>query len=203
MPNNRVPPANPAGELPELTNRVKPLRGEQVRHSFAAMLVPVVDSIRQLNTVFGMRPYRVFLVHLQWSGAVRGAGQPVEVARTEILPTPRLDLGGTSSVLKAAGLTEEGGIRVREISAKYAEDDLLGKTPDLIDPSKPLTSRKNVEFLWEVVEDRVQDPTGRRRRFYPDGPPVMVSGGLGWEIGLIRQDWDNRRSGATIPRGFL
>lgn len=195
---DRTAPVSISGELPELTQQVRPLRPNEVPNSFAVMLTKVADDIRQLNTTFGIRPYRVFLVHVQWSGAVRGSGQGIEIARRELLPTPRVkNMESLPEILRSTGLTEEGSITVDQISAKYSEDDLAGRTPDLQDPSKPITSAANVEFYWEVVENRVALPLAKRRRFTTNGVPELSRGGFQWSVSLIRQDVDRQRNGGN------
>lgn len=196
---DRTPPANPPAELPEATTAVRPLRPHETgSNNLAASLVPVVDGIRQLYTDMGIRPYRVFLVHVQWAGGERGLGEPQELSRREILPTPRVrDMSATSEVLRATGLTEEGGISIDQISAKYSEDDLMGITPDLKNLADPRTSRKQVQFYWEVVENRSIEPTGRRRRYRPISAPTISKDGFQWIVSLTRQDAERSRSGGS------
>ena len=67
------------------------------------------------------------------------------------------DMAATTQVLQAMGLTEAGGLTVSQISLRFTEDDLMGKTQDLIDPEIRRTGLRNAEFFWEVVEAR---PTG-------------------------------------------
>lgn len=195
---DRTSPVTIAGELPELTQQVRPLRPNEVPNSFAVGLTKVVDDIRQLNTAFGIRPYRVFLVHVQWSGQVRGSGQGIEISRREILPTPRVrNIESLPEILRSTGLTEEGSVSVDQISAKYSEDDLAGRTPDLQDPAQRITLGPGVEFYWEVVENRVAHPLAKRRRFFPSGAPELSRSGFQWSVSLIRQDVDRQRDGGN------
>lgn len=200
--SSREPPANPRAELVQVRGGVRPLRSPEVGSNFSSLLVPIVDRLRQLNTSFGLRPYRVFLVYLNWTGGRRGDGVPQMLSRTEVLPTPRVDLGGTIQALMSSGMTESGGIKVTEISAKFAEDDLMGHTTDWADNTVPTTGRQTIEFFWEIVEDRQASPP-KPRRYYPEGPPIFEQRSLGWSINLLRQDQDNRRNGGTYPRGAL
>jgi hypothetical protein len=199
----RTTPAYPAAELPEATGEVHPLQPVLVRQTLVSRLIPTVDKIRQLYTDLGLRTYRVFLVVTDWSGGERGRGTMTELARTEILPTPRVDgVTGVSQILHATGLEEEGSISVSQISVKYSEDDLLGTVPLVQDSTDRRTGKKSVEFFWEVVEDRgVCDPTGattaRRRRFTPSGAPELSKDTFSWKINLKKQDIDRSRSGGS------
>src|SRR4051812_3044355 len=163
----------------------------------------VVDDVRTLAADFGVRPYRVFLVHAAWTGTRRGEGTLQIVARREILPVPRvIDLASVRARVGATGTVEEGDLRVVEISARFPEDDLLGRTPDLQDPVAKRTRRKTVEFFWEVIEARASNPRPAPRRF---SPPVTVSldrSGFAWEVTLVRSAYDLGRDGSTDRGAF-
>jgi hypothetical protein len=148
-------------------------------------LQPAIDRVRQIPTDLGLRPYRVFLIHVLWSGERIGEGQPQEISRHEILPTPRVrDMASTSEVLSAIGRVEEGGIVVDRISAKYSEDDLMGATADMIDPAAPRTGKRNAEFFWEVRENRPTQPSTIPRRYIVASTPTLMRGGLHWRVAL-------------------
>jgi hypothetical protein len=173
---------------------VRPLRPNEAATTFAAQMTPIVDELRQLATDFGIRPYRVFLVHIQWSGTRLGEGTPTEISRRELLPTPRVrDLGSTNEVLRSVGLAESGSLFVDQISAKYAEDDLMGRTPDLQDPAMPRTSTRNVDFFWEVQEFRPGQPPAVPRRYVPANAPTLKKDGFQWAVSLAKQDFDRSR----------
>jgi hypothetical protein len=122
----------------------------------------------------------------------------METARIEILPTPKVaDMAATTVALQAMGLTEVGGLTVSQISLRYTEDDLTGKTPDLTDPEMPRTGLRNAEFFWEVVENRPTGPTPVPRRYVPADVPMR--GNTGWTIALIKQAGDRAR-GQTFNR---
>lgn len=199
MAKDRTDSGSPQAELPEIQGRVRPLRRDQ--QPLADRLVPVVDKIRQLNTSFGIRPYRIFLVHMQYPGQRIGDGAPVEISRKEILPTPKIiGMGSTSEVLRPFGLTEEGSIRVAQISPKYTEDDLMGRTPDLQDPAMPRTGGRNQIFFWEVVERRPSTPPSVPRRYVPSAVPELGRDNFEWTIGLTKATFDRSRDlQSTIP----
>lgn len=196
MPRDRVSSENEEAELNEAALRVRPLRGDEVNRTLTAGLVRHVDLIRQIATTLGTRPYRVFLIHLRWTGARRGQGVPEVISEREILPTPQVsDLTSLPELLQPTGRVEEGGLSVSEISARYSEDDLRGLTPDLIDPTNPRTLLPNVEFFWEVVEQRPNRPAPVRRRFTMGAAPVSSKDSLQWRVELTRQDYDRGRGG--------
>lgn len=196
---DRTSNGTPAQEMPEATGQVKPVAGGP---TLASRLVPVVDRVRQLYTRFGTRPYRVFLVHVKWSGTRLGEGTPMEISRRELLPTPRIvDMAATSTALAAVGLAEEGGLSIDQISAKYTEDDLTGKTPDLQDPVLQLTGMRNAEFFYEVVENRPSNPSPTRRRYVPNGVPSLSRDGFMWRVSLTKQDFNRARDGSFTRRG--
>lgn len=184
--------------FPAMTGEVHPVAPQDVGTTLAQDLVPVVDSIRQIASDMGLRPYRVFLVHVAWSGATRGIGQAVEVSRREILPAPEVsDMSGTSRVLEAVGMVEEGGLRLRKVTASLTEDDLLGRTPDLLMPDGTRRDRRNIEFFYEVVQQRPGGVTPAvRRRYIPDSAGDLRPGQAGWTISLKKQQQDRARDGS-------
>lgn len=193
MASDRTPQNAPENELPQLAGAVRPLRPDQLRQTLASKLVPVVDKIRQLNATFGTRPYRVFLVHVLWSGGRIGSGTPAEVSRREILPTPKVvDLSSTVEMISAFGRTEDGSVVVEEISDKFSEDDLMGGTPDLVDAANPNTGRSNAEFFWETQEQRNTSPVPVVRHYVPAGAPTRKPP-MGWRISLNKRDADRTR----------
>lgn len=193
MPNDRVP-QGPLVDLPEQTRAVRPLTPWE--QSLASRLVPVVDRISQLRTRFGLRPYRVFLVHIMWTGGRSGRGDAQVISRREILPTPRVtDMTGTTQIMRSIGLSEEGGILIDQISVKYAEDDLTGRTPDMADPAQPLTGRPDVEFAYEVQEWRTAVPEPARRYYVPSSVPMLSKGGFQWKVVLTKRDYNPSRQG--------
>lgn len=196
MGSERTRPDSPLAEVPELSGLVESVDGRQLDHQLARQLVPVVDQIRQLATDFGTRPYRVFLVHASWSGQVRGIGQSREVSRTELIPTPKIQsMDSTTQQVSAFGRTEEGSIRLSEISARYSEDDLLGKTPDMVRPDLPKTNARNFEFFYEVIQTHAGVDRPARRRYIPETVPDLKASSCQWTISLTKQEQDRTRDG--------
>lgn len=166
-------------------------------------LVPVVDKIRQLYTMFGINSYRVFLVHVQWSGGRIGEGQGIEIAKREILPTPRVSaMSSTTEILHAVGVQEEGGITISQISAKYTEDDLMGRTPDMVEPALPRTNGRGTEFFYEIVENRPSTPQPVRRMYVPNAAPALSRDSFQWTVSLTKRDYDRSRSGTFERRSY-
>lgn len=202
--STRVPPNHFPSEIPEVSRAVRPLYPVEDQRTLAQQLVPTADTIRQLYTRFGLRPYRVYLVHAAWSGQVKGQGELRVLRRIEILPTPKVEsLDSTSFFLKETGRTETGQIIVTQVSPKYAEDDLLGRVPAVQDPDNPRTSLRNREFYWEVQEGREAAPKAVRRRYVPTAAPDQNRGDFCWTVTLRRQDYATGRNGGTARRSFL
>ncbi len=195
---DRTDQNDPAAEQPAAEGAVRPLRPEEVRGSLMARLGPVVDRIRQLPAKLGLRPYRVFLVHLRWSGARIGEGTPAEVSRREILPTPRIrDMASTTEVLSSFGRVEEGGIVVDRISPRFSEDDLTGATPDMLDPAEPRTGLRSVEFFWEVQEQRPGRPSPIPRSYTVSAAPTLMRGQSHWRVPLVKRMVNRSRQQTT------
>ena len=191
MPDDRTLPSYVPAELPEKQGRFT--KEPQGARNLAVSLGPAVDRIRQLATDLGVRPYRVWLVHHKWPGK-KGLGVPHEISRREILPRPKIqDMAATAFTMAAYGLTEVGGIVIDQISAKYSEDDLLGRTPDMKDNVEPRTNLRTVEFFYEVQETRPTQPPPQPRRYVVAGVPMLNRSGMHWRVALTKQDYNTDR----------
>ena len=198
MPGDRVADGVPGSSVPEVSGQLRgPVPAAQREpDSLAWRLTGVVDRVRGLSTKFGLRPHQVFLVHVRWTGKRRGEGSPQQVACREIVPRPRVrDMDSIRRVSHATGTIEEGDVVVDEISARIPEDDLMGRTPDLMDPTVPRSLAPNVEFFWLIVEVRPSSPRPARRRFAVAGVPALARDGDGWRVTLTKQDYDEGRDG--------
>ncbi len=153
---------------------LRPLRDLEHGRTLADSLVQVADSVRQLATNFGVRPYRVRLVWLRYTQAEfppGGLPEPEELAlddmvgaggvsllrEIEVLPTPRVQT--TDSIgrrLMQTGLSEAGNISISRISRSFSEDVLRGLLPEYRDPAAPEVLAPGIQFFWEVQEDRIQ-----------------------------------------------
>jgi hypothetical protein len=140
---------------------------------FVTDFAPIADDIRDLHRDFGTRPYRVWLLVTRWSGSRRGEGREAERAERELLPTPRLSgIESLERALHIIGSDEHGDIELSEISlARETEATLLPHVND------------DTQYWYEVRYD-----DGRRRRFFPAGPPERMPGEVGWRMRLREQD---------------
>ena len=203
MAADRTGSGDPNSELPAISGQLNAPQPYEVPQTLAGKLVSVVDRLRQIPAKFGIRPYRVFLVHIRWSGQRIGEGNPEEISRCEITPIPRVtEMSSTTEVLRSIGLTEEGTLSVDRISPRFTEDDLMGRTPDLQDPELPRTGLDNVEFRWEVAENRPSLPASVRRAYKPSAVPSLSRDGFQWKVLLVKTDYDAGRQGSLMRRSF-
>jgi hypothetical protein len=141
----------------------------------------IADGIRQLATDFGLRPYRCFLVTVDWTGRRRGEGTAQVTARGEILPTPKIrDTTAMIRDVDTGGTKETGGVRLERVTMLLDEFQILGRGPD----GKVFPNRQT--FI-EVVEDGSVTKAARRRRFAVKAVPFLRRGGTSWTVPLERQ----------------
>lgn len=170
--------------------------GREQDRSLANAAVAVADQMRALQSQLGFRPYKVFLVRGYWTGDRRGFGDLVISSRCELTPTPRVrDLATLNQNIKSTGRVEDGDVYVDEISARYAEAELMGKTTDLAAPDQPRTARNLVEFWWEVAEAREGCPEPAIRSFTPRTAPSLKRDDFMWTITLAKREYDRGPSG--------
>ena len=137
-----------------MSRKPSPLFPGQARNTLAHRLAKRVDGIRQIPTRFGLRSDRVFLVWTRTDGERRGEGNETEVARLEILPTPRVsDQTSIQFAPYSAGVLPVGSVRVDRISAQYTEDVLRGeKVPDEARPPGAALQQPT-DFFYEIMSD--------------------------------------------------
>jgi hypothetical protein len=201
--------------------RIRPLTPEQAKRTLANRFGGLADRMRQLNTRFGVRPYRVFLRWTMWNGSgplpERGEGDELDVLTIEVLPTPKLiNLDSLSFSFWHAGQIPVGSVRLEEISiARFTEDILLGKAwpqfepgcspcdkdPTLVplvapmpgmDPREPHVPEP-YEFFYEIVEDGRGDCPAKRSKFRPLNRPMRRAGKVDWTVMLERVSQDRTR----------
>lgn len=157
--------------------------------SLVESLGVVADSLRQIFTDVGLRPYRVHSVVYRWSGGEVGRGTATVVSDREFLPTPKLnDTAGIAGELRSSGLVERGTVRLEQISPRYTEDEVR-----LLLHDYPLP-RGDQGFIEVRVDAR--DGSTERRRFIVRGVPYRDAQRFEWRAALLRQDADRARSGA-------
>lgn len=190
-----------------------PLAPGQAQRTLAHRLAARVDRLRQFNTKFGIRSYRVFLVWSRWTGARRGEGREFELVRVEILPTPRVnDISGQVYRGWSAGVLPEGTLRITEISVHaFTSDNLTGRRipaqyleQAAVDHGAPLRLRGSelvddprVDFWWEVLEDGRGDDPSARQRYRRLGAPHRRETRFTWEVLLERASQESARTGGS------
>lgn len=161
-----------------------------LRSTLAQKLIPVADNIRNLNTRFGVRPYKLRVVRVRWSGGRRGRGVPSIEHEMDILPTPMVqDLSTLTEVVNPIGLDETGVVGVSEISGRFTEDQLRLAT-DAGDPPDP-----DEEVFYEIEFPQSADKSSIRRRFYLRGAPYYDAGRFQWQLRLEKANEDRARNG--------
>jgi hypothetical protein len=174
----------------------RPLTREQALRSLANRLsLGVADPIRQLNTKFGLRPTRCWLVWRYWEGGLRGQPPVVEKKRIELLPTPKVkNLDSVTFSVFHAGTIPAGSVQLDEVSLAYTYDELTG----LMLPDGQLhvdQVPEPWEFYYELVEDGRGDPAPVHMRFARLSYPRRQS--TAWTLMLRRMSEDDGREGES------
>lgn len=152
-------------------------------------LVEVGDELRGLYAQFGAADYRVFLVHVAWSGAQRGEGTQSVLSQVELLPTPLTTVPRRREVLPV-GSVENGDLELRGVSLTYTEDQLAGRGAGGVPVAR------NVDFFYELRT--FDDDLDRRIRCTPSGPPVRDQINVQWRVPLTVQR-PTRGRGGQLP----
>lgn len=181
------------------SGRLGPLGPRQAVRTLAQKLAPLADRMRQLNTRFGIRPYRVFMNWTLWNGEEAGQGHEELKRRVEILPTPLVkSLDALAFSAWHAGTLQVGSVKVSEVSVvQYSEDQLRGLDPRVI-PGLDLTG-VNVtipepwDFFYEVVEDGRAGPIPDRPRFRLANTPFRQAEKMQWTFMLERTERQRTR----------
>lgn len=189
------PPA-PADQPRQFTPNNDPLLEplDDPECALAVELGDVADDIRQLNTEFGLRPYRLFSVVTQWSGGDLGRGEETLLSETEFLPTPKVSTEPLRGELLAGGLTERGTTRVSEISSRYTEDDIFS-----LFFVQPLP--RDHQGYIEMQMDRRDGDRRKRRRFVVQGAPYLDAERFEWRVRMVEQDLARDRDGVLRGAG--
>lgn len=148
-----------------------------------------IDDIRQLAADLGARPYRVFWVRTRWSGRERGAGVETVFSEEEVIPTPKVEMGGIQRQLLDIGVDEQGTATVTEISPRYTESQLTGQLPS----GQEIPG--NETFSWEISLSRGDSDSKLRRRYMIQGAPVYEATRLQWTVRLVRAGSDREANG--------
>jgi hypothetical protein len=142
-------------------------------------LVPDVDDLRgDLNDDFGTRAFDMQTILRTWLGSsgMEGDGDCRDVVTT-ITPAPRIEQwNGYKWQLLAAGVHEDGEIRVSEVSLSYTFAELCG--PQGAD------YQKNQQFFYRLVDTNGQ---GQEDRILRQNRPPFVDREktIGWVMWLM------------------
>ncbi len=184
-----------------MSRRPAPLPAGMAVRTLAHRLAARADRLRQLNTRFGLRSSRVFLVHTKTDGEERGEGTERIIRRIELLPTPRvMDLTVINQRPWSGGTLPEGSIRIDQISVNRYTTDMLQGTrfapAAYAGPRHGPTHSAEVvggdndapefdsstDFFYEIVSDDRDDRPTQRNRFRLLGDPWLNEGSLSWGI---------------------
>lgn len=187
------PRTNPRAVRPNDDTRLEALGSPEL--SLVEELGEVADDLRQLNTEFGLRPYRLFSIVIQHTGGAKGRGDSVLLSETEFLPTPYItEVDQLRGQLTPGGTDEQGRIRVTEISPRYTEDDIR-----TLFHIQPLPDGQ--EGFLEMRMDR-RDGNAPRRRFTVQNAPMRRADKFDWTVRLLEQQPPRSRSGQLHQAGF-
>lgn len=159
--------------------------------TLARGLIGVADSIRNLYTSFGLRPYAVRLVKTRWSNGRRGSGTESVVFSTPILPTPLVaDIDSLAEVNTPIGLDEFGEVALTQVSGAYTEDFLRGHDAE----GRPVAVDEQIYFEVEFPPP-CSGGDATRRRFTLRGAPMYRADQFQWSLRLERARQDRARNG--------
>jgi hypothetical protein len=176
------------------------LSGMDLSKTLGRQLIGVADNLRNLLTLFGMRPYEVHIVRTRWSGGERGIGQEFVISDTPILPTPLISsLDGITRIVNSVGIDEQGTVKLSEVSGRYSENFLSGQDYE----GNPQDG--DTQWFYEV-----QFPTpgtvadgAPRRRFFPSSSPTYNPSKFEWTLTLTRSHVDRLNDGTPAGAGDL
>lgn len=159
--------------------------------TLAQKLIPIADNVRNLFTRFGMRPYKVRIVRVRWSGGKRGRGAPHVARSIDLLPTPLVeDLSALTEVLEPIGVDETGVVTVSEISGRFTDDQLRYLSDDGAPPGP------DEEVFYEIEYPQPDGAGGDVvRRFTLRGAPDYKAGRFQWSVRLEKANEDRSRQG--------
>lgn len=163
---------------------------QEYSNSLGRIMVGVADSLRDLFTVFGLRPYLVRLVRTRWTGGARNLGEESVINDPEqLLPTPLiLDIMTLQPIVSAIGSTEMNAVMLTEVSGCYTEEQLRGIDSD----GTPIPPDQS--FYYEVEFLRVDGQPGQKRRFNLNTVPEYAADSFQWRLKLERARPDRVRA---------
>jgi hypothetical protein len=129
----------------------------------------------------------VFLVWTTFDGQQRGEGVERELARIEILPTPKIgELTALQQQPYAMGVATTGTLRLDKISAGFTQAQLTGL--EIPGKGQEFNMPPRVDFFYEVREDGRGGDKPVPLRFRIQTSPYRNAGSVSWTVMLERQD---------------
>ncbi len=161
-----------------------------LQKTIAGRFVKVGDSLRNLNTKFGVRRCIVRQVRTKWSGGARWRGEEAVLSEVELLPNPKVvDLSTLREVVSSTALMEAGQVVVDEISGTYTEDFLRG-----LDGRGEIPEDES--FYYEIEFRSVGSASNPRRRFVVASNPNYVADDVRWVLTLSAAQGNRLRDGS-------
>lgn len=158
--------------------------------SLTEEMAELADEMRQLQTDFGQRPYRVFSVTTQWSAGEIYRGDESVICEKEFLPTPFVDLRPMYTTMTEAGRFEHGDIVLREVSPSLTEDQIR----ELCFNGVELPPGQ--QGFIEIRYDSRKGGQPERRRFSVRGVPWHDAERFEWVVTLSDEEQPRNRDGS-------
>lgn len=149
------------------------------RSSLAVRLQKTVDNARRRAHTLGLRPYRVFLV---WRRRDRRQVF-VEYRRKELVPVTVSPLTDVDRELRAVGLDQDGGVRLKRISPNQTDEyELRGQI------TRGQGLGDDEEFFYEIVRSpRHATDLPERHRFTISSVPYYNAKKFQWQVEVTSQ----------------
>lgn len=201
------------GHTEGMHRKPAPLPAGRAGRTLVQRLARVADRIRPLNTRFGLRSRRVFLVWTRFDGDERGEGDERVIMRHEILPTPQVsDASAINYRPWSGGTLPEGTIRVDQISMVVYTPDVLtgvrfakswpGGSGEPVEPGTccagELVDDPQGDFFYEIVEDDRGDEHPVRDRFRLYAKPWRAEARFGFSLVLEAASQPTDRFGDPV-----
>lgn len=184
-----------------MSRRPHGLTPEQAGRSLVHRLAPRIDRIRQIPVNLGLRPDRVYLVWTRYTGDERGEGVEQELARIELLPTPKVsDQTAVTKNPFSAGTLPVGSVRLDHVSAQYDFDTLNGWMPPASTEQGENVSQPS-DFYYEIAKDGRAGGLTHRTKYRLLSTPSRVPGAVSWSITLERISEDAQPNGESSYGG--
>lgn len=168
-----------AGNDPAREAAFPPVTARTLAGTLGQALIPVVDVVRNIDSLLGFRNYSVAIITTKWTGGYRYSGVEVVDNVLTILPNPKLE--GLDSLTRQpipGGVMESGLVRVSQISGVYTEDQLLGTV------AGGNEVQQDTNVYWEIEFIAPNGGPTMRRRFEASAAPSYDAGIVQWAVTL-------------------